>query len=329
MAEYLQLFLEATQPRARAYTTYYCPTNSTNAIANAVCEEWLGLMQQHFGKPDEPAALMQHFGKPDKRRPALGPVGALKSDDAADSTAVFSSGIGGFPCVRVPSLLQVPAHGGRPATLLAFAECRSMTGDGCEPAKIKPLSSDMRDRTVKPNACSRLREVVRKRSAHALIGPQVCMRASTSAGATWGPLAPNISAGRAMYPTAVWEPSTERVIVQFNNWPGAHGCLHLTLFWLGCVCSRRRCRRRALLLARAASDLQQRRRGQCVHHSASSLVGSLTTQRGDTAAQRGARRSRCCLKASGESSSARAVGWCSAAAECSSPATTTRFRRIQ
>merc|ERR1711969_182962 len=63
------------------------------------------------------------------------------------------------------------------------------------------------------------------------------MRASTSAGATWGPLAPNISAGRAMYPTAVWEPSTERVIVQFNNWPGAHGCLHLPLFWLAAACA--------------------------------------------------------------------------------------------
>jgi hypothetical protein len=43
-------------------------------------------------------------------------------------TTVFEAGIGGFPCVRVPSLLAIPG-----GPLLAFAECRLFTGDGCEP----------------------------------------------------------------------------------------------------------------------------------------------------------------------------------------------------
>ena len=67
-------------------------------------------------------------------RPALAP-------------SVFPSGIGGFPCVRVPSLLAIPG-----GPLLAFAECRSFTGDGCEP-RHRPSenrsSSDIKDRVQK------------------------------------------------------------------------------------------------------------------------------------------------------------------------------------
>lgn len=106
--------------------------------------------------------------------------------------SVFSSGIGGFPCVRVPSLLAIPA-----GPLLAFAECRSFTGDGCEPqlaASAGAHSSDVRDRVV-------------------------CMRSSTDRGASWGPLQANISQGKACYPTAVYEPQTKSVLLQFSSWP--------------------------------------------------------------------------------------------------------------
>ena len=82
--------------------------------------------------------------------PKLDGLPSLKTDDAVP---VFESGIGGFPCVRVPSLLAVPA-----GPLLAFAECRSFTGDGCEPAS-GPVVVDERERVV-------------------------CMRTSTSGGKT-------------------------------------------------------------------------------------------------------------------------------------------------
>lgn len=95
------------------------------------------------------------------------------------ATPVFEAGIGGFPCVRVPSLLAVP-HG----PLLAFAECRHFTGDGCEPQTAAGAgvqgSADLRDRVV-------------------------CMRASSDGGVTWGALQPNISRGWGMYPTAVYD----------------------------------------------------------------------------------------------------------------------------
>jgi hypothetical protein len=50
----------------------------------------------------------------------------LPSANSADlePTVVFMSGIGGYPCVRVPSLIAVPG------AILAFAECRSFVGDG-------------------------------------------------------------------------------------------------------------------------------------------------------------------------------------------------------
>eukprot|EP01052_Picozoa_sp_SAG31_P051825 SAG31_NODE_12492_length_937_cov_1.681384_1_plen_159_part_00 len=111
---------------------------------------------------------------------------------AAARVSVFSSGIGGFPCVRVPSLLAVPG-----GPLLAFAECRSFTGDGCEP-KHPPkghLSSDIRDRVV-------------------------CMRSSSDAGRTWGALRANVSRGRASYPTAAFSPRSRTVLLQFSAWPG-------------------------------------------------------------------------------------------------------------
>jgi hypothetical protein len=115
-----------------------------------------------------------------------------KTDDVLPTTPVFESGIGGFPCVRVPSLLAVPA-----GPLLAFAECRSFTGDGCEPAS-GPVVVDERERVV-------------------------CMRASTSGGKTWGPLVSNLSRGRAMYPTALFDQRTKSVVLHFSAWPAGRG----------------------------------------------------------------------------------------------------------
>ena len=116
----------------------------------------------------------------------------LSSAPSSNSISVFSSGIGGFPCVRVPSLLAIPG-----GPLLAFAECRSFTGDGCEPQDgTANRSSDVKDRVV-------------------------CMRSSSDQGKSWGLLHANISHGRACYPTAVYDPQTKNVLLQFSAWPDA------------------------------------------------------------------------------------------------------------
>ena len=46
-ADYMSVFLEVTQPRTRAYTTYYCANNpsAANPIVDAICDTWLLLLQ--------------------------------------------------------------------------------------------------------------------------------------------------------------------------------------------------------------------------------------------------------------------------------------------
>jgi hypothetical protein len=102
--------------------------------------------------------------------------------------AVFYSGIGGFPCVRVPSVIAVPG------ALLAFAECRSFVGDGCQPHGWQNMSTDKQARAV-------------------------CSRRSLDGGATWGDLITNISRVNASYPTATYHRARKTVIVQFSAWP--------------------------------------------------------------------------------------------------------------
>ena len=47
------------------------------------------------------------------------------------SVNVFRHGEGGFPCIRIPAITRCGPKG----TLHAFAECRTMRGDGCIPNK--------------------------------------------------------------------------------------------------------------------------------------------------------------------------------------------------
>ena len=47
------------------------------------------------------------------------------------SVNVFRHGEGGFPCIRIPAITRCGPNG----TLHAFAECRTMIGDGCIPNK--------------------------------------------------------------------------------------------------------------------------------------------------------------------------------------------------
>lgn len=121
-------------------------------------------------------------------------------------TVVFEAGIGGFPCVRVPSLLAIPG-----GPLLAFAECRLFTGDGCEPVKVSTAHGNhARPRAEGSAGVDPSSTLDSGKSSDARVGPGldgtegdlrdrvVCMRASTDKGVTWGPLQRNISRGRAM-----------------------------------------------------------------------------------------------------------------------------------
>ena len=45
--DYFKVFLEVTQPRTRAYTTYYCANDPhlANPFLNAICKAWLLMLQ--------------------------------------------------------------------------------------------------------------------------------------------------------------------------------------------------------------------------------------------------------------------------------------------
>lgn len=49
-------------------------------------------------------------------------------DPVVFTTPVFIHGEGGYPCIRIPAIIKTGS-----GKLLAFAECRTYTGDGCEP----------------------------------------------------------------------------------------------------------------------------------------------------------------------------------------------------
>ena len=82
-----------------------------------------------------------------------------------------------YPCVRIPSIINAAG------VLLAFAECRYRTGDGCLPGNYRAGGS--RD---------------------------VCVRRSTDYGESWGPLV--VIAKDSGQDTAVYDAVTKHVIVQ-------------------------------------------------------------------------------------------------------------------
>ena len=50
-------------------------------------------------------------------------------DPRVESVELFKPWEDGFPCIRVPSIIRTP-H-----ALIAYAECRMITGDGCNPTQ--------------------------------------------------------------------------------------------------------------------------------------------------------------------------------------------------
>eukprot|EP00051_Salpingoeca_urceolata_P005891 m.78442 g.78442 ORF g.78442 m.78442 type:complete len:467 (-) comp14586_c0_seq2:288-1688(-) len=103
---------------------------------------------------------------------------------------VFTPGELGYPCIRIPSIILIED------TLLAFAECRNFTGDGCYPHGA--LGAKGSTREVEGNA-----------------NRDLCMKTSTDAGNTWGPL--SVIARNGAQPSPVWDTVRSRLIMQYTQ----------------------------------------------------------------------------------------------------------------
>eukprot|EP01064_Diplonema_japonicum_P035167 TRINITY_DN7539_c0_g1_i1.p1 TRINITY_DN7539_c0_g1~~TRINITY_DN7539_c0_g1_i1.p1 ORF type:complete len:455 (+),score=81.24 TRINITY_DN7539_c0_g1_i1:49-1365(+) len=115
----------------------------------------------------------------------------LKACQATNTTfvEVFTPYEGGYPCIRIPAIVSIPTMNNR---LLAFAECRNWTGDGCE-----PTTPNTHPPTVKNN------------------NRDLCTKHSDDNGATWSNLV--VIARGAMEPTPVWSEKRQVVVLQYND----------------------------------------------------------------------------------------------------------------
>lgn len=126
-----------------------------------------------------------------------GASGTSRSE-SIESVTVFLPGELGYPCIRIPSLLLVKN------VLLAFAECRNWTGDGCAPVHtitdLNMLVEDVGEQGLKP-----------QRSTNR----DLCMKRSDDGGATWGTL--SVIARDACQPTPVWDEPSASIVLNFNR----------------------------------------------------------------------------------------------------------------
>jgi len=105
---------------------------------------------------------------------------------------VFVPGELGYPCIRIPSVIL----GGDNRTLLAFAECRNFTGDGCLP--VGAIASPM---------ASRLAPVSRNANR------DLCQKRSLDGGVTWGQL--TVIARNGAQASPVWDAVRSRMLLQY------------------------------------------------------------------------------------------------------------------
>lgn len=105
-----------------------------------------------------------------------------------NTTVVFTHGEGGYPCIRIPAIVN--ARG----VLIAFAECRRQTGDGCEPLAVQSAVGAGGNATH-----------------------DICFKRSMDGGATWSAL--RVAVPDAAQPTAVYDSLRSTLILNGN----AHG----------------------------------------------------------------------------------------------------------
>ena len=131
---------------------------------------------------------------------------------------VFIAGEAGIPCIRIPSIIMAGEDAAAP--LLAFAECRYGTGDGCEPHSAK--TTDAAGTGGTDNAAGSQNQSAR---AHTRAVPHrggaakrteyVCMKRSLDGGASWSKI--TFPFGRdaiSAQPTAVYDAVRGTVVLQ-------------------------------------------------------------------------------------------------------------------
>eukprot|EP00730_Choanoeca_flexa_P017280 TRINITY_DN8301_c0_g1_i4.p1 TRINITY_DN8301_c0_g1~~TRINITY_DN8301_c0_g1_i4.p1 ORF type:complete len:443 (+),score=45.00 TRINITY_DN8301_c0_g1_i4:37-1365(+) len=101
---------------------------------------------------------------------------------------VFTPGELGYPCIRIPSIVLAGN-----STLIAMAECRNWTGDGCNP---RGFEGD-------------------KYSVERNSNRDLCIKTSQDGGKTWSSL--NVVARNAMQPNLVWNGGQQQVLLNFNQ----------------------------------------------------------------------------------------------------------------
>ena len=108
-------------------------------------------------------------------------------------TVVFSSGDVAHPdtpCFRIPSAVAIPGTN----IVLAFAECRAWTGDGC---------------LIKGRNAS---------SGAQYFNRTICARRSVDGGASWAPTSKVLPPGTyAANPSAAWHPARRSVLLAFDG----------------------------------------------------------------------------------------------------------------
>eukprot|EP01052_Picozoa_sp_SAG31_P024716 SAG31_NODE_2121_length_6404_cov_17.936875_5_plen_194_part_00 len=110
-------------------------------------------------------------------------VGSGTAASHAVGTTVFTYNQGGWPCTRIPSIILAGSD-----ALLAFAECRDRTGDGCVPAE--PI------RATRPKC--------------------VCMKRSATNGSTWDAAPRCVAPPGSNQPLAVHHRASGTTVLHFN-----------------------------------------------------------------------------------------------------------------
>ena len=109
---------------------------------------------------------------------------AGKSDTGIPFVEVFTPGEGDYPCIRIPAIARIPTSG----RLVAFAECRRVVGDGCNPTNATtPTAGARRD---------------------------LCMKYSDDQGKTWSAL--DVIVKGAMQPVPVWSTVKKALVLAYN-----------------------------------------------------------------------------------------------------------------
>ena len=145
---------------------------------------------------------------------------ALSNDPV--SVDVFTPGEGGCPCIRIPSIVETPNH-----TLVAFAECRTWTGDGCEPNSA--TSTRIRTRTTNKTKAFQDDITKQKPNINMISNPEneniryICSKRSFDNGQTWSNLSfpfgnpinnPNFT---SIEPSVIYDYVSNKIILQFNG----------------------------------------------------------------------------------------------------------------